>query len=123
MRMIAKGLLIGLAICISPAVLGASDFEAGTVKQSDGKEFFVNSTTTPIGMKQITGSKVFMVESGDEGRTWSLPVRIELPYSYLVGKIHNGLKLPDGTLAMAFSWDLWAQKGTPARTEGEINLA
>jgi predicted neuraminidase len=89
----------------------------------DGTKIFVYSTSTPAHMKLITGSKVFMVESKDDARTWSAPVRINLPYAYFVGKIHNGLKLLDGTLAMGFSWDLWAQKGIPARTEGEMNLA
>jgi hypothetical protein len=29
----------------------------------------------------------------------------------------------DGTLAMGFSWDLWAQRDTPAKSESEMNLA
>ena len=89
----------------------------------DGKRVFVYSTTIPQGMKRITGSKVFMVRSDDEGATWTKPVEIPLPYRYLVGKVQNGIKLMGGTLAMGFSWDLWAQNDNPARTEGEMNLA
>jgi hypothetical protein len=89
----------------------------------DGKRAFVYSTTIPLGMKRITGSKVFMVQSDDEGGAWTKPVEIPFPYKYLVGKVQNGIKLMDGTLAMGFSWDLWAQNDNPARTEGEMNLA
>jgi len=89
----------------------------------DGKRVFVYSTSIPLGMKRITGSKVFMTQSDDEGAAWSQPVEIPLPYKYFVGKVQNGIKLLDGTLAMGFSWDLWAQNDDPARTEGEMNLA
>ena len=100
---------------------GMDDADPNTVV--DGNRIFVYSTTVPIGMKHITGSKVFMVESDDDGATWSKPVEIPLPFKYFVGKVQNGIKLMDGTLAMGFSWDLWAQNGDPARTEGEMNLA
>jgi predicted neuraminidase len=33
------------------------------------------------------------------------------------------VRLLDGSFAMPISWDLWAQRGTPARTEGEMDLA
>ncbi len=89
----------------------------------DGQRVFVYSTTVPLGMKHITGSKVFMVQSDDDGTTWTKPVLIAQPYKYFVGKCHNGIKLMNGALAMGFSWDLWAQNDDPARTEGEMNLA
>jgi hypothetical protein len=89
----------------------------------DGRKVFVYSTTIPAEMKRITGSKVFMTSSDDEGATWTKPVEIPLPYKYFVGKVQNGIKLMDGTLAMGFSWDLWAQNDMPASSEGEMNLA
>lgn len=89
----------------------------------DGDRVFVYSTTVPKGMKRITGSKVFMTRSDDQGTTWTQPEQIPLPYKYFVGKTQNGIKLMDGTLAMGFSWDLWAQRGTPAKSESEMNLA
>jgi hypothetical protein len=89
----------------------------------DGKRVFVYSTTTAVEMKFITGSKVFMVESDDEGATWTKPLQIPFSYAYLDSKVQNGIKLMDGTLMMGFSWDLWAQAGKPARHESEMNLA
>ncbi len=87
----------------------------------DGRRILVYSTTVEI-PNRIERSEVWMTVSEDEGRQWSAPLRIEMPYKYVVGKRHLGLKLRDGTLIMPFSWDLWAEAGTPARTEGEMDL-
>lgn len=87
----------------------------------DGKRILVYSTTVDIPNK-IDKSEVWMTSSEDDGRSWSKPAEIKMPYKYVVGKRHIGIKLRDGTLAMPFSWDLWAEAGTPARTEGEMDL-
>ena len=64
-----------------------------------------------------------MVKTDDDGESWSSPVEISMPKKYVAGKQHKGMRLGDGTLLMGYSWDLWAEKGTPARTEGEMNIA
>ena len=89
----------------------------------DGPRVFVYSTTVAMHRTRIDRSQLYAVHSDDNGSTWSDPEEIKLPFEYFVGKRHIGLKLLDGTLAMPFSWDLWAEKGTPARTEGEMDLA
>jgi len=89
----------------------------------DGPRVFVYSTTVPLHQRLIERSQVYVVWSDNEGATWSAPEELKFSFKYFVGKRHIGIKLLDGTLAMPFSWDLWAQKGTPARTEGEMNLA
>jgi len=89
----------------------------------DGKRVFVYSTSVPIHMQFIAGSKVFMVQSDDEGATWTKPLLIPFTYGYLDSKVQNGIKLMDGTLMMGFSWDLWAQAGNPPKHESEMNLA
>jgi hypothetical protein len=99
---------------------GWGDYDPNIVV--DGKRILVYSTTTPIPQPVIDKSEVWMTATENEGQTWSRPTHIALPFNYFVGKRHLGLKLRDGTLAMAFSWDLWAQAGTPARTEGEMDL-
>jgi hypothetical protein len=88
----------------------------------NGHQVFVYSTTVPIEAKLIASSQMFYVSSVD-GKTWSQPQEIELPFRYSVGKRHMVVPLVDGTYAMPFSWDLWAQRGRPARTEGEMDLA
>ena len=100
---------------------GMSDLDPNIVV--DGKRVFVYSTTVAVNMTRIDRSQVYMTRSDDEGANWSKPVEIAMPFKYFVGKRHIGVKLIDGTLAMPFSWDLWAEKGIPARTEGEMNLA
>lgn len=85
----------------------------------DGNRILVYSTT--VG-NRIDKSEIWMTVSVDEGRSWSKPVELRMPYKYVVGKRHIGLKLRDGTLVMPFSWDLWAEVDTPARTEGEMDL-
>jgi hypothetical protein len=88
----------------------------------DGRRVFVYSTTHDPVLPRIDHSSTYMTRSDDEGITWSKTVEIKMPRKYVAGKQHNGLKLLDGTLVMGVAWDLWAEQGTPARTEGEMNL-
>ncbi len=99
---------------------GMGDYDPNVVV--DGNRILVFSTTTPVPQPVIDKSYLWMTYTDDEGANWTAPVQIKTPFKYLVGKRHIGLKLKDGTLAMPFSWDLWAQAGTPARTEGEMDL-
>ncbi|MFB3903690.1 MAG: sialidase family protein, partial [Acidobacteriota bacterium] len=87
----------------------------------DGPVILVYSTTVDIPNK-IDRSETWMVKTEDEGKTWTQPIEIKLRYKYVVGKRHLGVRLQDGTLVMPFSWDLWAEAGMPARTEGEMDL-
>ena len=102
-------------------IAGMLDADASLVV--DGPRIFVYSTTVPMKMTRIEGSRIYMTRSEDEGATWSAPVEIPTRFRYFEGKRHIGLKLLDGMLAMPFAWDLWAERGTPARTEGEMNIA
>jgi sialidase-1 len=86
----------------------------------NGKRILVFSTTVDPQSKKIDRSQVFLSQSDDDGGTWSIPREIKFPFRYFVGKRHNGIRLADGTLAMPFSWDLWAERGIPAQTEGEM---
>src|SRR6185437_6088237 len=63
-----------------------------------------------------------MYATSEDGKNWSEEKEISLPFRYVVGKRHMVVTLLDGTYAMPFSWDIWAQRGTPARTEGEMDL-
>ena len=99
---------------------GMGDYDPNVVV--DGNRILVYSTTTPVPQPVIDRSDMWMTYTEDEGTTWTKPVEIKTGFKYLVGKRHIGIKLKDGTLAMPFSWDLWAQAGTPARTEGEMDL-
>jgi sialidase-1 len=87
-----------------------------------GSRILVYSTTTKMHLPLIDHSEVRMTYTEDEGKSWTKPGLLPLPFKYLVGKRHLGIKLKDGTLAMPFAWDLWAQAGTPASTEGEMDL-
>jgi predicted neuraminidase len=87
----------------------------------DGRTILVYSTTVAV-PNRIDWSETWMVKTEDEGKTWSRPIEIKTRFKYLVGKRHLGVRLDDGTLVMPISWDLWAQAGMPARTEGEMDL-
>jgi predicted neuraminidase len=88
----------------------------------DGDKVFVYATrvTRP---NRIEKAWTFVIRSGDNGQTWSQPEEIHIPRQYTPGKQHNGIVLADGTYAMGISWDLWAEQGMAARTEGEMVLA
>lgn len=87
----------------------------------DGKRIMVVPSTV-VPPNKIAKSEVWMASSDDDGRSWSKPVEIKTGFKYFVGKRHIGLKLNDGTLVMPASYDIWAEKGTPAKTEGEMDL-
>ena len=88
----------------------------------DGKRVIVYSTTVPLKRPTIADSQMYYAASSD-GASWSQPVEIPMPWKYSVGKRHPAFRLVDGSFVMPISWDLWAERGTPARTEGEMNLA
>lgn len=87
----------------------------------DGKRILVYSSSV-IPPNKIDNSEVWMAVSENDGESWSSPEKIQIPFKYFVGKRHIGLKLKNGMLAMPGSYDLWAEKGTPAKTEGEMDL-
>lgn len=88
----------------------------------DGNRILVYSSSVKRPNK-ITNTDTLLAESTDEGKTWSKPIKLDIPYNYLVGKRHLGLKLKDGTLALPASYDIWAQEGgVPAKTEGEMDM-
>ena len=88
----------------------------------DGERVTVFSTTVPEKRTLIASSQMFAASSTD-GLHWSEPREIKLPWAYSVGKRHMVVRLLDGSFAMPISWDLWAEQGTPARTEGEMDIA
>ena len=87
----------------------------------DGKRILVIPSTV-VPPNKITKSEVWMTVSEDDGRSWSKPAEINTGFKYFVGKRHIGLKLKNGTLVMPASYDIWAERGTPAKTEGEMDL-
>jgi predicted neuraminidase len=87
----------------------------------DGKRILVIPSTV-VPPNKITKSEVWVTVSEDDGRSWSKPSEIKTGHKYFVGKRHIGLKLKDGTLVMPASYDIWAERGTPAKTEGEMDL-
>lgn len=88
----------------------------------DGNRILVYSSSVKRPNK-ITNTDTLLAESADEGKTWSKPVKLDIPFKYLVGKRHLGLKLKDGTLVLPAAYDIWAQQGpVPAKTEGEMDM-
>jgi len=97
---------------------GMLDADPNLVLDKDNMLAF--STTVPK-PGVIERTMIFMRQSKD-GVHWSDEVEISKPHRYICGKIHRGWRLPDGTLGMGYAWDMWAEQGMPARTEGEMNL-
>lgn len=88
----------------------------------DGNKVWVYGTRVTI-PNTIKKAWTTMVHSADNGANWTAPVEIFIPRQYTPGKQHNAIKLRDGSYAMGIAWDLWAEQGMNARTEGEMNLA
>ena len=88
----------------------------------DGSKVFVYCTRVNI-PNRIDKAWTMVTHSEDNGAHWSTPAEVFIPRQYTPGKQHNAIKLQDNTYAMGISWDLWAEQGMAARTEGEMNLS
>ncbi len=88
----------------------------------DGNKVWVYSTRVR-NPNDIRKAWTMMIHSKDNGATWTEAKEIFIPRQYTPGKQHNAIRLRDGSYAMGISWDLWAEKGMAARTEGEMDLA
>jgi predicted neuraminidase len=96
--------------------------DADPVLLVDGRRVFVYSATVNIPDK-LDRSFVNMVQSDDEGATWSKPKEIHFPHPYTAAMVQRGIKRKDGMLVLPFAWDLWPDKGLAAKTEGEMDPA
>jgi predicted neuraminidase len=96
------------------------DYDPNIIVAKD--EIQVYSTTTPEPQKVIDISETWKVSRQFNGSAWTKPERMPQHRKYLVGKIHVGLTLPDGTLVMPYSWDVPAEEGRPVSTEGTMKL-
>src|SRR2546422_4091233 len=99
---------------------GFGDYDPNIIVTPE--EVQVYSTSTPMPQKQISYSETWKTARKLDGSSWSAPVRMPQHRKYLVGKIHAGLTLADGTLLMPYSWDIPAEEGRPVATEGRMNL-
>lgn len=86
----------------------------------DGDRILAFSTTVPDPVR-IDRTLIYMRESRD-GVHWGNEVLLRTPHRYIAGKIHQGHRLPDGTLIMGYAWDTWAEQGMPPATEGEMDI-
>lgn len=99
---------------------GMSDADPAIIINGDRILVYGSSVKRP---NKISNTDTWLAESTDEGKTWSKSVKLDIPFKYLVGKRHLGLKLKDGTLVLPASYDIWAQKEwIPAKTEGEMDM-
>jgi predicted neuraminidase len=98
---------------------GKTDADANFVV--DGKRILLLSTTVPE-PGRIVRTEIWLTASEDDGDSWSAPVLVRQPRKYTVGKVHVGHKLPDGRLAVGYSWDIFCERDMVPRTEGEMDL-
>lgn len=72
--------------------------------------------------KTFARSQTMASSSTDGGATWSPAESLPMPHRYICGKIHVPVRLDDQTVAMGYSWDVPAEEGKPAGTEGGMFL-
>ena len=99
---------------------GLGDHDPNIIVTND--EIQVYSTTAPVPQPRIERSETWKTSRPLRGSAWTKPVRMPQHRKYLVGKIHVGVRLPDGTLLMPYSWDIPAEEGSPAKSEGGMKL-
>lgn len=82
----------------------------------------VHSTTIPNPRKPVLSSEIYMTSQPFTGGPWSAPVKVPAHRQYMVGMIHAGVTLPDGTLVKPYAWDVYAEEGKPFEGEGKMYL-
>jgi hypothetical protein len=87
-----------------------------------GEEIQVYSSSRRLGAKEFLFSEIWKTTRKPGSSAWKKPERVPMHRRYIVGKVHIGLTLPDGTLLMPYSWDIPAEEGHPAATGREMNL-
>ncbi len=98
---------------------GFGDYDPNIILSSS--EIQVYSTSTRV-KGEILFSETWKTSRPFNGARWSNPVRLPQHKRYIVGKIHPGMTLSDGTLLMPYSWDIPAEEGRPSGTEGRMDL-
>jgi hypothetical protein len=98
---------------------GKTDADASFVL--DGERILLLSTTVPE-PGRIIRTETWLTASENDGESWSAPMLVRQPHKYTVGKVHVGHKLPDGRLAVGYSWDIFCEQDMAPRTEGEMDL-
>jgi hypothetical protein len=98
---------------------GFGDYDPSIILSHDEIQVYSTSTRTK---GEILFSETWKSSRPFSGERWSNPVRIPQHRRYVVGKIHVGMTLADGTLLMPYSWDIPAEEGRPSGTEGRMEL-
>lgn len=88
----------------------------------NGDEIQVYSTTVPEPNQPIAWSQMWKTTHKVTERSWSPPILMPASHKYESGRVHVGLHLQDGTLILPYSWDIQAESGAPARSEGEMKI-
>ncbi len=82
----------------------------------------VYSTTIPVPRKPVLSSDIYKSECQFNSDYWTTPVLTHSHHQYLVGMVHAGIRLKDGTLLRPYSWDIPADKGIRFEGEKKMNL-
>ena len=93
---------------------GLGDHDPNIIVTND--EIQVYSTTAPVPQPRIERSETWKTSRPLRGSAWTKPVRMPQHRKYLVGKIHVGVRLADGTLSDALFMG-YPGRGGPAGHE------
>jgi len=91
----------------------------------DGERVTVFAThvlEVPEHQGKIARSLFQVAVSEDGGKTWSAPTPMPIDRNYVVGCIHAPVWLDGDTVVMGYSWDVPAEEGEPAASEGGMYL-
>ena len=81
---------------------GMLDYDPSIVAW-DNKALVISTTVPKTHNVQQSTSSFLAVRSEDYGQTWSEPAEIPHPGLLCAGKIHRGVRFPDGALAFGFA--------------------
>jgi len=104
----------------------SSDLEEGYADPNlvvvDDKKVLAFCVSLKLGTEVYDRTRWWRRGSNDGGRTFGPDVELPRHRKYIVGTIHSGLRLRDGTLIMSYSWDKPAEFAGGARGEGGMDL-
>ena len=92
---------------------------AGSTVVADGR-IIIFGTKVIEGDDGIrTGADVISTTSTDAGKTWSEPKKHPMPHTYTLPALHPAIRLNDGTLFTAVTWDMVTERR--GKSAGQVN--
>ena len=98
---------------------------SGSTVVADGRIIIFGTKVIKDADGVRTGADVLSTVSTDGGKTWSEPKKFPVPHKYSLPALHPGIRLNDGTLFAAITWDIVTDREgkTPSQVDSDYMIS